>query len=134
MPEVNEKEVCDALLKYKGSGKMHIENAEISLSLDPVDIHSVDSPDCLLWIYISLKLFGQDLKLRIPIPVEAEKGGIFGGALEDLRKFVERGRYPMELPMLVVAEAGYDTNEQIVSFPVRFVISQLPIRHLKDQK
>lgn len=133
MPEVNEKEVYDALLKYKGSGKMHIENAEIDLSLDPVDIHNVDSPDCLLWIHVSLKLFGQYLKLRIPIPVEAEKGGIYR-ALEDLKKFVERGRYPMELPMLVVAEEGYETNEQNVSFPVRFMISQFPIRHLNDQK
>jgi len=121
-------------LKYKGSVKLDIENAEINFSLNPIDIHDIDSPDCILWIHISLRLFGHDLKLRIPIPVEAEKGGIYGGAMEDLKKFVERGKYPIELPMLVVAEAGYDTKEQNESFPVHFMISQIPIRQIKDQK
>lgn len=135
MPEVTENEVCSALLKCKGSGKLYIGNCEITISLDPVDIHGTDSPDCILWVYLSLILFGQDLRLRVPIPVEAEKGGIYGGALEDLKKFIEREKYPIELPMLVVAESGYATKEQTPeSFPVRFVINQIPIRQLKDQK
>lgn len=131
MPEVNEKKVYTALLKYKGSGKIQIEKAEIILSLDPIDIHSGDSPDFILGINISLKLFGQDLKIKVPIPVEAEKGGLYGGALDDLKKFVERENYPIELPMLVIAEAGYDTREQKETFPVKFTICQIPVRLLE---
>ena len=132
MPEVSERKVYDALLRHKGKGKIVIDDAEISLSLNPIDIHAVDSPDCLLWIDISLKMFGQDLKLRIPIPVEAEKAGIYGGALNDLRKFIERGKYPIELPMLVIAEAGYNRREQNETFPVRITISQIPIRLVNE--
>jgi hypothetical protein len=133
MPEVNEKEIYSTVLKYKGRWKIDVNDAEISISLNPIDIHEINSPDCILWIDVSLKLFGQALKLKVPIPIEAEKGGIYGGALEDLKKFIERGKYPIELPMLVVAEAGYDTKEQTESFPTRFVINQIPVRLLKDK-
>jgi hypothetical protein len=132
VPEVKEERVYDALLRYKGKGKTQIADTEIGLSLNPIDIHGADSPDCVLWIDISLRIFGQDLKLRVPIPVEAEKGGIFGGALEDLRKFVEREKYPIELPMLVIAEAGYNAKQERVSFPVRVAISQIPVRLLNE--
>lgn len=128
MPDVDEDKIYNALLKYKGSAGVDINGAEITLSLNPVDIHNTDSPDFLLWVHLSMKLFGQELKVRLPIPVEAEKGGIYGGALDDLRKFVDRGKYPIELPMLVIAEAGYETKEQRESFPVNFTISQLPVR------
>lgn len=131
MVEVNEKEVFQALLKYKGEGKVNIGETEITIDLNPVDIHKIDSPDCILWVNISLKLLGQVLRLRIPIPVEAEKGGIYGGASEDLDKFIERKNYPIEMPMLVIAEKGYDTKEKNGNFPVRFVISQMPVRLLK---
>jgi len=133
MVEVSEKEVYKNLLKYKGKGKVNVGETEVGVALNPVDIHEVDSPDCLLWVEIFLRVFSQDLKLRIPIPVEAEKGGIYGGALEDLKKFVERGRYPIEVPMLVIAEAGYDSKEQPETFPVRFAVSQVPIRLLKSK-
>jgi len=133
MPEVSVKKVYDSLLKHKGRGKIDIDDAEIDVALNPVDIHGADSPDCLLWVEISLELLGQDLKLRIPIPVEAEKGGIYGGALEDLKKFVDRGKYPIEIPMLVVAEAGFGTREQNETFPVRFTINQIPVRLLKNR-
>lgn len=133
MPEVNEKKVYNALLKSKGSGEIDIEGTKISLSLNPIDIHDIDSPDCLLWMDISLKIFGQDLKLKVPIPVEAEKGGIYGGALEDLKKFVERGKYLIDLPMLVIAESGYERREERENFPVRFTISQIPIRLLEEK-
>jgi hypothetical protein len=133
MVGVNEREVYNILLKYKGKGKANIQGTEVDIALNPVDIHEVDSPDCLLWIEVSLRVFGQDLQLRIPIPVEAEKGGIYGGALEDLKKFVERRKYPIEVPMLVIAEAGYDSKEQIEAFPVRFSLSQIPIRLLQSK-
>jgi hypothetical protein len=133
LPEVNVRKVYNALLRYKGEGKIKVEDAEISFSLNPIDIHDIDSPDCLLWADISLKMFGQNLKLRVPIPVEAEKGGIYGGALEDLKKFIERKKYPLELPMLVIAEAGYDTKEQYEILPVRITINQIPVRLLERE-
>lgn len=134
MVEVDEKEVYHAFLKYKGTGKVDIGGAEISVTLNPVDIHKVDSPDCILWVKLSIRVMGQNLKLKIPIPVEAEKGGIYGGALEDLRKFVERKKYLVEIPMLVVAEAGYDTREQSEILPVKFIISQIPVRLIKEER
>lgn len=133
MPKVDEDKIYNALLKYKGSARVNINDAEISVSLNPVDIHNTDSPDFLFWVDLSMKLFGQELKVRLPIPVEAEKGGIYGGALDDLRKFVEREKYPIELPMLVIAEAGYETKEQKESFPVNFKISQIPVRLIGEE-
>lgn len=133
MPEVSEKDVYNALLRYKGTWKIDVQDTQISLSLNPIDLHDVDSPDCILWVDIGLRLFGQDLKLRVPIPIEAEKGGIYGGALDDLRKLIERGKYPIELPMLVVAEAGYDTKERTEYYPTKFVVNQVPIRLLKSK-
>jgi len=132
MPSVEEKAVSDALLKYKGTREFDIGNAHVAFSLNPADIHDVDSPDFIFWVEISMRVFGQDLKLRIPLPFEAEKGGIYGGALEDLRKFVEREHYPIELPMLVVAESGYENTEEKHSIPVRFSVTQVPVRVLDE--
>ena len=130
MPEVTEKRVHAALLRYKGKGETNIQGARINVSLDPEDIHTFDSPDSLLWISVSLRLFGQDLRLKVPIPVEAEKGGIFGGALEDLDKFVERKKYVLEIPMLVIAEAGYNSKVENGTLPVKFTVRQIPVRLL----
>jgi hypothetical protein len=133
MPEVDEREIYKVLSKIKGKAEINVDNAVITISLSPIDIHEIDSPDYLLWVDISLKLYGQDLKLRIPIPIEAEKGGIHGGALNDLQKFIRRKRYPIELPMLVIAEAGYDSKEVTESFPVRISINQIPVRLLLEE-
>jgi hypothetical protein len=133
MPEVDERKIYKVLSKIKGKGEISVYNAVINVSLSPEDIHEVDSPDYLLWVDISLKLYGQDLKLRVPIPIEAEKGGIHAGVLNDLQKFIGRRRYPIELPMLVIAEAGYDSKEVTESFPVRFAINQIPVRLLLEE-
>lgn len=132
MPEVREEDVYNALLKFKGEEKIKIGQAEIVLSLDPVDIHNFDRPDSILWVDISLKLFGQNLKLKVPIPVEAEKQGI-GDAMEDLEAFIKREKYPIEMPMLVIAEAGYEKREERRTFPVKFRIIQIPVRRLKEE-
>jgi hypothetical protein len=128
MAEVNEEKIYNSLLKFKGNKQVSIGEAEVDLSINPTDIHNIDSPDYLLWLNISIKLYGQELKVRVPVPVEAEKGGIYGGALEDLRKFVERKKYPIEIPMLVIAEAGFETTTQTEPFPVKFTINQIPVR------
>ncbi len=131
MPEVRERDVYNALLKFKGEGSIEIGEAEIRLSLAPVDVHTVGRPDSILWLEVSLGLFGQDLKLRIPVPIEAEKNGI-ADAMDDLEGFVARGQYIAEIPMLVVAEAGYGRREVRRDFPVEFTLTQIPVRRLKE--
>ena len=54
----------------------------ITLRLRPVDNHAGDSPDFLLWVEVEFQLFGNDIRVAVPVPVEAEKGGITGGALK----------------------------------------------------
>ena len=133
MPQVDEKDVYNALLKYEGSGEVRIGDTKVTVRLTPIDIHSIDSPDFLLWVSMEFTLFGQPMELRVPIPVEAEKGGIQGGALEDLQKLVERGRHPADVPMLVIAQSGYESRTVEMSLPVRFNVSQIPVRLLSDE-
>lgn len=130
MPEVRESEVHKALLGIRGEGSLRIGEADVEISLRPLDVHTIGRPDGILWVDISLRIFGQDLRLRIPVPIEAEKSGI-GGAMEDLDGFVERGEYVAEIPMLVVAEAGYQTREEQRDFPVSFRLTQIPLRRIR---
>jgi hypothetical protein len=132
MPEVKEDDIYNALLRFKGENKAKIGAAEILLSLVPEDIHKFDRPDSILWVNISLKIFGQILKIRLPIPVEGEKHAI--EAQKDLEEFVKREKYLIEVPMLVIAEAGYRRREEPPKlFPVKFTITQIPVRRLRDE-
>jgi hypothetical protein len=131
MPSVEESKVFSALLSLRASGTVDTGGQQISIKIEPIDNHLGDSPDFFLWIEVEFAAFGQSLRVRVPIPVEAEKGGIDGGAMEDLRKFVERRRHPIQLPMLVVAEAGYDLRTEPQDLPAVVTIFQLPIRALE---
>ena len=132
MPEVREEAIYKALLKFKGEGKMVIGKAEVLLSLTPQDTHKHDRPDSILWVDILLRLFGQEFKLRIPIPIEGEKNSI-DDAMEDLDEFVKRKKYPAEIPMLVITEAGYAKREEYKDFPTKFIMTQFPVRRLKEK-
>lgn len=132
MPEVREEEIYEALLKFKGEGKIVIGKAEALLSLIPQDTHKHDRPDSILWVDILLRLFGQEFRLRIPIPIEGEKNSI-DDAMEDLDEFVKRKRYLIEIPVLVITEAGYAKREEHRDFPTRFMMTQFPVRRLKDE-
>lgn len=132
MPEVNEADVYNALLEVKGEAKLRIGKAEITLSLIPEDVHRVDRPDSILWVKISLRIFGQNLTTVIPIPVEAEKHG--KDAQEDLDEFIKRKHYPIEVPMPVVAEAGYRKREvPPKQFATNFTVVQVPLRRLLEE-
>ena len=133
MPQVKEEDIYNALLKLKGENRAKIGKAQITLSLIPEDIHKIDRPDSILWFNISLKIFGQNLRIRVPVPVEGEKHGI-GDAMEDLEEFIKRGKYPIEIPMLVIAEAGYEKREERRTFPVKFGITQIPLRRLMEEE
>lgn len=131
MVKVNEEYVYSALLKYAGKSKpIKVGDAEVKVCLHPQDIHLRDSPDFILWLEVSLTLFAQDLTVRVPIPIEAEAGGLVQ-ALDDLKKFIERGKYPILLPMLVVATKGFMDTEEVNKLPVKFFIKQIPERLLK---
>jgi len=131
MVRVKEEEVWATLLKYAWKGKpFEAGKTEIQVSLQPQDTHIGDSPDFILWLKVSLRLFAQNLRVEIPIPVEAETKGI-DEALKDLKKFIERGNYPLRLPMLVIAAKGYSTMVQSANLPVRFMIKQIPVRLLE---
>src|SRR4051812_2162816 len=101
MPPVDESKVFNALLAFRGQGIVALGDQELVVEVEPIDNHSGDSPDFFLWIKLSFAIFGQQVQVRLPIPVEAEKGGIDGGALDDLKKFLERRRHVLQLPMLV---------------------------------
>lgn len=132
MPEVREREIYKALLKYKGGGKMVIGKTQVLLSLAPEDTHKHDRPDSILWVDILLRLFGQEFKIRIPIPIEGEKNSI-DDAIEDLDEFVKRRKYPAEIPMLVITEAGYAKRKEYRDLPTKFIMTQVPVRRLKDE-
>ena len=132
MPQVKENDIYNALLKLKGENSVKIGKAEVVLSLIPEDIHKTDRPDSILWVNISLKIFGQNLRLRVPVPVEGEKHGI-DDAMEDLEEFIKREKYPIEIPMLVIAEAGYGNREERKTSPVKFRITQIPLRRLIEE-
>ncbi|MEX2287748.1 MAG: hypothetical protein WD648_11705 [Planctomycetaceae bacterium] len=132
MPDVDERKVFNALLRYRTRQKVLTEATNIEIEFRPVDNSVGDSPDFLLWLEVRFELFGQPVKVVVPIPVEAEKGGIHGGALEDLRKLIERRKHLAEIPMMVVSESGYDSMEQIKDLATRFQISQVPVRRLES--
>jgi hypothetical protein len=130
MPDVHESQVFAALLKYRIEGEVSNENVQVTVRLRPIDNHAGDSPDFLLWAEMEFDLFGQRVKLSVPIPVEAEKGGISGGAIHDLKKFVERRKHVAEIPMVVVSEAGYASKQQVEQLTAKFTISQVPVRRI----
>jgi len=131
MPEVKEEDVFKALLLVKGEGRIKIAKTDVHIALNPIDVHVVGRPDSILWFESSFTIFGQNLSLKVPIPIEAEKNGI-DEAIEDLDAFVERRKYLTEIPMLVVAEAGYRKREEHRNIPTRILISQVPVRRLKN--
>ena len=130
MPKVDERKVFGELLKYRLDGCVTSEHASVQLRLRPVDNHAGDSPDFLLWVELEFELFSQPVRVAVPIPVEAEKGGIAGGALDDLRKFVDRRKHVIQIPMIVVSEAGYGSKRQLEQCTTEFTICQVPVRRL----
>ena len=131
MSRVTEKEVYRVLLEYAGeSGPIKIGKTELRISLKPQDIHTVDRPDFIVWLEVSLRILTSELSVKVPILVELEPYGM-GEALHDLQEFIERGRYPLELPMLVIAMKGYHTRELLKRTPARITIKQIPATHLE---
>ena len=129
MVRVREEQVWKAIKRCAGATSLEVGNAKIRMSLQPRDVHREDCPDFLLWLEVDLRIFAQELRVRIPIPIEAEAGGI-DDALEDLEKFIKRGHYPLEIPFLVVAASGYHSTKQEGRLLTHFTLKQIPERLL----
>jgi hypothetical protein len=114
--------------KNSGAGAYSVE-----VGLEVHDNHRGDCPDVILSVAVTIDHpLLPKLKLHIPVPVEGEKAGI-GAALEDLKKFSERGHFPQKLPMLVIGGAGNPARRsQQMMIPAKFEIIQIPYRALSE--
>lgn len=127
--------VLSAMLDAKTSIKVKPRTAEraydVDISLEVHDNHRGDSPDVVLHLYVTIRHpLLPKLKLRIPIPIEGEVAGI-SAAKEDLRKFAERERFPIKLPMLVIGGSGnpkHATDE--VKLKAKIDIDMIPYRQV----
>jgi hypothetical protein len=131
MTRVYEEDVHDALLRYAGEETVEIGDGEVDIEITPVDIHTIDSPDSIVWVKLNLEMFSERFRVKIPLPVEAEAAGL-DHAKEDLEKFIQRENYIAELPMLIVAEKGFDSDEESVKQRVSYNLEQIPERLLDE--
>lgn len=130
LTKIKEEKVHKAILdQIAGEESIEISDTEINLEIDSIDVHGKDSPDIILWINVSFEIFNRKQDLRIPLPVEAEAGGI-SSAVEDLDKFVDRNNYEMELPMPVIGGKGTSSKKIKKPMPVTYRLSQIPERYI----
>lgn len=131
MTRVHEEDVHDALLRYAGEETVEIGDGEVDIEITPVDIHTIDSPDSIIWVKLNIEMFSERFRVKIPLPVEAEAAGL-DHAKEDLEKFIQRENYIAELPMLIVAEKGFDSDDESVKQRVSYNLEQIPERLLDE--
>ena len=131
--------VLGAILDGKTSARVTPQVAEhaydVDVGLEVQDNHRRDSPDVVLHLSVVIRHpLLPKMNLRIPIPIEGEVAGI-GAAREDLRKFAERERFPVHLPMLVVGGSGniqHSTDE--VRLKAKVAIDMVPYRRIAGSK
>ena len=130
--------ILAGLLDGEGAVEIRPRNMQaaaysVQIGLEVHDNHRGDSPDAILHVAVTIEHpLLPKLKLQIPLPVEGEKAGI-GAALEDLKKFSERGHFQQKLPMLVVGGSGNPARRsQEIMIPAKFEIIQIPYRAFSD--
>ena len=121
---IKEDELYNKLLKLKEEGKINIALKDIEII---PNYKLKDSPDFVLKVILKLSLPFQDFKMEIPLPLELEKTGV-PNALEDLQKFIEREKFCLILPMLVVSDKNILSQEKEEKIKVKFEIKQIPYR------
>jgi len=124
---IKEDELYNKLLKLKEEGKINITLKDIEII---PNYKLKDSPDFVLKVILRLSLPFQDFKMEIPLPLELEKTGV-PNALEDLQKFIEREKFSLILPMLVVSDKNILSQEKEEKIKVKFEIKQIPYRLIK---
>ena len=119
---ISEDEFYAKLLEKKKNGELKVKIEDIEI----VPNYKLrDSPDIVLILKLKLNLFSRDYDIEIPIPIEVEKVGL-NSALEDLKKFVEREHFKLLLPMLVISEKGFMSDEKERYLKTKFKIKQIP--------
>ena len=121
---IKDDELYNKLLKLKEEGKINITLKDIEII---PNYKLKDSPDFVLKVILKLSLPFQDFKMEIPLPLELEKTGV-PNALEDLQKFIEREKFSLILPMLVVSDKNILSQEKEEKIKVKFEIKQIPYR------
>ena len=121
---IKEDELYNKLLKLKEEGKINITLKDIEII---PNYKLKDSPDFVLKVILKLSLPFQDFEMEIPLPLELEKTGV-PNALEDLQKFIEREKFSLILPMLVVSDKNILSQEKEEKIKVKFEIKQIPYR------
>jgi len=124
---IKDDELYNKLLKLKEEGKINIALKDIEII---PNYKLKDSPDFVLKVILRLSLPFQDFKMEIPLPLELEKTGV-PNALEDLQKFIEREKFSLILPMLVVSDKNILSQEKEEKIKVKFEIKQIPYRLIK---
>ena len=124
---IKEDELYNKLLKLKEEGKINIALKDIEII---PNYKLKDSPDFVLKVILRLSLPFQDFRVEIPLPLELEKAGV-PNALEDLQKFIEREKFSLILPMLVVSDKNILSQEKEEKIKVKFEIKQIPYRLIK---
>lgn len=137
MPRIREEEVYNIFLKkIKGDVLAKIKDVDVCVKFRPEDVHTYDSPDIILWLEVDFKIFGENFNVKVPIPIEVEEIGI-KGAQEDLDKFIDREKYNIELPMIVVGGHSFDyklvdrKDGEKLKLPVSFKVREIPERILR---
>ncbi|MDF2956332.1 MAG: hypothetical protein OD815_001948 [Candidatus Alkanophagales archaeon MCA70_species_2] len=124
---ITEDELYSKLLKLREEGKINITLKDIEII---PNYKLKDSPDFILKVILRLSLPFQDFRMEIPLPLELEKAGV-PNALEDLQKFIEREKFSLILPMLVVSDKNILSQEKEEKIKVKFEIKQIPYRLIK---
>ncbi len=127
---MKEDEFYEILLEEKKSNKIKAVLKDIEIV---PNYKLKDSPDLVLKLRLKLSLLSENFNMEIPIPIELEKVGI-QQALEDLRKFVEREKFSLTLPMIVVSDNGISEQKEERTMKVMFKIKQRPFRLVRHTK
>ena len=126
---ISEDTFYTKLLENKKNGGLKVKVEDI----DIIPNYKKDSPDIVLILKLKLNFFSRDYDIKIPIPVEVEKAG-FHPALEDLRKFVEREHFKLLLPMIIISEKGFRSDEKEYPLKTKFKIKQIPYTVIVQKK
>jgi len=114
MKEKDEIRLSRILSKMQGASEINYPWGKIRVNIDYINYSAGGKgcPDSLLILNIALPVMGEQVSIKVPILIEAEKAGM-SAAMEDLEKFCNRsilgtmeggGSSFIEIPMLVVTE------------------------------
>lgn len=124
---ITEDEFYNILLKEKEKNNIKVITKDIEII---PNYKLKDSPDFVFIIKLRMNIFSQDFNIEVPLPIEIEKVGL-NKAKDDLEKFVNREKFELILPMLIVSEKEILTEEKPRKLKTIFKLKQIPERAVK---